>query len=80
MRSYLCGDEFNSVLAEGNSASLRSSKVAVSVSAQPEFYSLPAGKDPVTSVWSSEAIITRPVPLGLIDAVDAESRQNNCHV
>lgn len=75
MRSYLCGDEFNSVLAEENSASLRSSEVTVST--QPEFYSLPAEKDPVTFVWSSEATNTQPVPLGFIDAIDAENRQNN---
>ncbi|KAK1389099.1 hypothetical protein POM88_017277 [Heracleum sosnowskyi] len=54
VRSYLCGDEFNSVLTEEDSAS-----------------------DPASSVGSSEATIKQPVPLGLIDAVDAESRQTN---
>ncbi|KAL8088014.1 hypothetical protein AgCh_037962 [Apium graveolens] len=57
-----------------DSASVGSSKVTVS--AQPEFSSVAEG-NPSSSVWSSEATITQPVPLGLIDAVDAESRQTN---
>ncbi|XP_017249720.1 protein IQ-DOMAIN 33 isoform X2 [Daucus carota subsp. sativus] len=77
VRSYLCGDEFNSVLAEEDSASLRSSKVTVST--EPEFSSTNVD-DPASSVWSSEATVTQPVPENLVEKTDAESKQNDVDI
>lgn len=77
VRSYLCGDEFNSVLAEEDSASVRSSKVTVST--EPEFSSTYVD-DPASSVWSSEATVTQPMPEDLVEKTDAESKQNNIDI
>lgn len=77
VRSYLCGDEFNSVLAEEDSASVRSSKVTVST--EPEFCST-CVDDPASSVWSSEATVTQPMPEDLVEKTDAESKQNNVDI
>ncbi|KAK1389106.1 hypothetical protein POM88_017284 [Heracleum sosnowskyi] len=65
------------IQTEEDSASIRSSKVTVST--QPEFSSVHVHveEDPASSVGSSEATIKQPLPLGLIDAVDAKSRQTN---
>lgn len=73
MRSYLCGDEFNSVLAEEDSASIRSSKVTEYT--QPEVSSVFADGD-YSSVQTSEATVTQPVQPDLVDNGDAESKGN----
>lgn len=57
VRSYLCGDEFNSVIAEEDSASVRSSKA--SMFTQPEYSS--AYAEDSDSVRSSEATVTQPM-------------------
>lgn len=77
VRSYLCGDEFNSVLAEEDSASVRSSKVTVST--EPEFSST-CVDDPASSVWSSEATVTQPMPQDLVEKTDADSKQNDVDI
>ncbi|XP_074365536.1 protein IQ-DOMAIN 33-like [Apium graveolens] len=77
VRSYLCGDEFNSVLAEEDSASVRSSKVTLST--EPEFSST-CVDDPVSSVWSSEATVTQPMPEDLVEKTDAESKQKDVDI
>ncbi|KAK3009370.1 hypothetical protein RJ639_014686 [Escallonia herrerae] len=66
VRSYLCGDEFNSVLAEEDSASFRSSKATIS---QPEFSSVFEEEDSI-SVRSSEATVTQPIIEELLDRGD----------
>lgn len=73
MRSYLCGDEFNSVLAEEDSASVRSSRITEYT--QPEFSCVFAEED-YASVRTSEATVTQPILPDLIDKGDAESKEN----
>ncbi|KAK2979012.1 hypothetical protein RJ640_013646 [Escallonia rubra] len=72
VRSYLCGDEFNSVLAEEDSASFRSSKATIS---QPEFSSVFEEEDSV-SVRSSEATVTQPIIEKLLDRGDVPIKEN----
>ncbi|KAH7533412.1 hypothetical protein FEM48_Zijuj04G0128000 [Ziziphus jujuba var. spinosa] len=59
VRSYLCGDEYNSVLAEEDSASVKSSGVTVT-----QFNSNLEEEDS-GSVRSSEATVTQPLPADL---------------
>ncbi|KAA8524777.1 hypothetical protein F0562_011200 [Nyssa sinensis] len=59
VRSYLCGDEFNSVLAEEDSASVRSSEATISQPTQE----------------SSEATVTQPILEDLIDKGDIQSKE-----
>lgn len=61
VRSYLCWDEHNSVLAENDSASVKSS-----VATAPQLNSVLAEGDS-SSVKSSEATITQPMPEDLTD-------------
>ncbi|KAL8157924.1 hypothetical protein AgCh_002580 [Apium graveolens] len=77
VRSYLCGDEFNSVLAEEDSASVRSSKVTLST--EPEFSST-CVDDPASSVWSSVDTVTQPMPEDLVEKTDAESKQKDVDI
>ncbi|KAM7495248.1 hypothetical protein LguiB_029857 [Lonicera macranthoides] len=58
VRSYLCGDEFNSVAAEEDSASVRSSKATELT--RVEFNSVFAEEDS-GSARSSEATVTQPI-------------------
>ncbi|KAI3675174.1 hypothetical protein L1987_84760 [Smallanthus sonchifolius] len=72
VRSYLCGDEFSSVLAEEDFGSRRSSKTAVNSVIVEDYYSSSARTskatvfssridDDSTSVKGSEATVTQPV-------------------
>lgn len=55
VRSYLCGDEFNSVLAEEDTASVKSSGVTVT-----QLNSV-IEEEESSSVRSSEATVTQPI-------------------
>ncbi|KAI3809718.1 hypothetical protein L1987_19318 [Smallanthus sonchifolius] len=69
VRSYLCGDEFSSVLAEEDFGSRRSSKAAVNSVIVEDYYSSSArtskatvfSSSDSTSVKGSEATVTQPV-------------------
>lgn len=58
MRSYLCGDEYNSVMAEEDSASVKSSEVTFSKPIQESS----EGTITQTAVEESEATVTQPLP------------------
>lgn len=55
VRSYLCGDEFNSLLAEEDSASIKSSEATIK-----QFTSI-VEEDDSSSIKSSEATVTQPI-------------------
>lgn len=61
VRSYLCGDEYNSVLAENDSSSVKSSVVT------PTQLNSVLVEDDSSSVKSSEATVTQPMPGDLPD-------------
>lgn len=61
VRSYLCGDEYNSVRAENDSASVKSS-VATSTQINSVLV-----EDDSSSAKSSEATVTKPMPEDLMD-------------
>ena len=61
VRSYLCGDEFNSVLAKEDSGSVKSSGATVT-----QFNSVIEEEDS-SSVRSSEATVTKPMAEDLPD-------------
>lgn len=64
VRSYLCGDEYNSVMAENDSASVKSSVATAAM----QFNSVLAVADEdSSSVRSSEATVTQPMPEDLKD-------------
>ncbi|TQE07714.1 hypothetical protein C1H46_006647 [Malus baccata] len=64
VRSYLCGDEYNSVMAENDSASVKSSVAT----ATTQFNSVLAVADEdSSSVRSSEATVMQPMPEDLRD-------------
>lgn len=58
VRSYLCGDEYNSVMAEEDSASVKSSEVTFSKPIQESS----EGTITQTAVEESEATVTQPLP------------------
>ncbi|CAL2249255.1 unnamed protein product [Prunus armeniaca] len=60
VRSYLCGDEYNSVLAENDSSSVKSSVVT------PTQLNSVLVEDDSSSVKSSETTVTQPMPEDLI--------------
>lgn len=64
VRWYLCGDEYNSVMAENDSASVKSSVATTAT----QFNSVLAVADEESSsVGSSEATVTQPMPEDLSD-------------
>ncbi|KAL2529985.1 IQ-domain 33 [Forsythia ovata] len=68
VRSYLCGDEFSSIVAEDD---FSSSKPAID---EGEFTSVYAEAD-MASIRSSEATVNQPLPGDFKDKVDAESNE-----
>lgn len=69
VRSYLCGHEYNSVLAEEDSASVRSSGVTVI-----HFNSVLEDEDS-GSVRSSEATVTQPIPEDLAATEETQGEE-----
>ncbi|XAR55307.1 hypothetical protein NMG60_11035345 [Bertholletia excelsa] len=69
VRSYLCGDEFNSVLAEEDSASRKSSEATISI--------VESSKATITEpvLESSEATVTQPIPDDLTANGDIQSKE-----
>ncbi|KAL2506223.1 IQ-domain 33 [Abeliophyllum distichum] len=68
VRSYLCGDEFSSIVAEDD---FSSSKPAID---EGEFTSVYAEAD-MASIRSSEATVNQPLPGDFRDKADAESNE-----
>ncbi|KAF8391635.1 hypothetical protein HHK36_023941 [Tetracentron sinense] len=66
VRSYLCGDEFNSVLVEDDSASVRTSEATVTQ---------PLAEADLASVGSSEATVTQPLAEYLKDELQIQSEE-----
>lgn len=71
VRSYLCGDEFNSVLAEEDSASLKSSGATIT-----QFNSVILEEDS-SSVRSSEATVTQPMVEDLTAKEGIQGKETN---
>ncbi|XP_071701443.1 protein IQ-DOMAIN 33-like [Rutidosis leptorrhynchoides] len=86
VRSYLCGDEFNSVLAEDDFGSRRSSKAAISSVFQENYsgsvrtskatiFSSRINEDSM-SIKGSEATVTQPVSESSIETLETVDKTN----
>ncbi|CAK9133406.1 unnamed protein product [Ilex paraguariensis] len=73
VRSYLCGDELNSAIAEEDSASVRSTRAATT---QPELSSVLLEED-TASANNSEATVTQPIIENFTEKGEIQSKETN---
>ncbi|CAK9133405.1 unnamed protein product [Ilex paraguariensis] len=73
VRSYLCGDELNSAIAEEDSASVRSTRAATT---QPELSSVLLEEDKA-SANNSEATVTQPIIENFTEKGEIQSKETN---
>nr|XP_043621908.1 protein IQ-DOMAIN 33 isoform X2 [Erigeron canadensis] len=86
VRSYLCGDEYNSVMAEEDMDSRKSSKEAMSTSVFLDHYSgscrtskatiFSSRIDDDSSIKGSEASVTQPISEKSNDTLESEEKTN----